>query len=195
MFKEYEVTVDLDNDACPFVITNIPVCLRYYDDRLTEDEIKGKPLRILKADQEFWNNLGSGWLDAQISPEIIKALRGEESNWKLVRCIFRKKVAQLWLVNPKTYHRDGYILAEDYADELNTGRTIAYIEPKYGTANWSVGVTRKTKVYRSYDIRLTSSRIVFSEQDNKGYYRCSELDFNDNNTDGRYLMKVKENYF
>ena len=56
MFKEYEVTVDLDN------------------------EIKGKPLRILKADQEFWNNLGSGWLDAQISPEIIKALRGEESN-------------------------------------------------------------------------------------------------------------------
>lgn len=122
MFKEYEVTVDLDNDACPFVITNIPVCLRYYDDRLTEDEIKGKPLRILKADQEFWNNLGSGWLDAQISPEIIKALRGEESNWKLVRCIFRKKVAQLWLVNPKTYHRDGYILAEDYADELNTGR-------------------------------------------------------------------------
>lgn len=194
MFKEYEVTVDLDNEACPFVITNIPVCLRWYDDRLTEDEIKGEPLRILKADQEFWNNLGSGWLDAQISPEIIKALRGEESDWKPVRCIFLKRVAQLWLVNPVSYRQEGYVPA-DYIDELNTGRTIVYVEPKYGTADWSMGVMRKTKVHRSYDARLSYRRLIFSEQDNKGYYRCSELDFSDNKADGRYLMKVKENYF
>lgn len=195
MFKEYEVTVDLDNEACPFAITNTQVCLRDYDDRPTEDEIKGRPLRILKANQEFWNNLWSGWLDTQISPEIIKALRGEESVWKLVRCIFRKRVAQLWLVNPKTYRRDGYLLAEDYADELNAGHTVVFVEPKYGTTDWSVGVARKTKIYRSYDIRLTSSRLVFSEQDSRGHYRCSKLDFNDNNTGGRYLMRVKENYF
>ena len=147
MIKQYVQFVDVDNEQNPFVIQNTSSRLPYDTDTdiedPTDDELSAPGLIIQPRfmhdvqEEKFWHNISSAYVGQALPEDVIDAIRGKESPWKLIRCSpelsGRGSRLFLLLTNPATFsmargHIDVDDLCHSVEQDVKNGVIWAYMD-------------------------------------------------------------------
>lgn len=133
LIRRYRYQIESGNDEIPFLFQNTDI----YSDRQYDIDIEnpsaeevaapGLTIRCRSSDEtEFWQSFHSGFVNQDLPDDVMAALRGSPSPWKIIRCTPSvshneySSSAFFVLANPDRYagsHRNNS-LAEELADGL-----------------------------------------------------------------------------
>jgi len=192
----------------PFIIQNAPVyrwCDADIEDPSSEElGAPGLLLRLLDEDleeandetiQAFRDNLGSAFIDDSLPMEILDAMCGQASDWKIIRCVPQEDKIFFIMVNPAIYKDPD---ADDefmsgVAAQLACGCVWVYLYAEEEEFRFAVevSVSRDDKVCERYVIRRWRSNTYFEflEYDADKLFRHSEVK---PNNDGSTMITVVE---
>lgn len=208
LMKQYVTRMDDGNDRDPFLICNAApkrfIRLRDYLSGITQEELSAPALKIKPDEPEqFWQCLSSGWIDTPLPAEILDAMKGNDSDWKLIRCVLTYSSAVFTLVNPEVYAQGirverGDKLYNTFAADMKKGIVHVYIDRDnlgLGCLGLKVKVKRlkkgKLKTYQEYrlEIHYSDHYATFTEY-NKKLTRISEIDHSDEDDKDNYMSTV-----
>lgn len=195
--RKYIVKLDTGNSESPFVISNaefefLAVSGQSLDiDDPSEEEIKAPGLKIRpfdlwcrdvdtkKIEEDFCIHLRSGFKGAALPPNVIDALRGQRSGWKVIRCVPRADSVFFVLVNPEIIREDGETpgsFTDSLEDQLACGCVWAYLSSGY-RHDLEITATKPDNMHSRYAIgRGFSSRYTFIEYNGDRIARASEVE-------------------
>lgn len=194
--RKYIVKLDTGNSESPFVISNaefefLAVSGQDPDiDDPSKEEIKALGLKIRpfdlwsrdddtkKIEEDFRIHLQSGFRSAALPPDIIDALRGQGSGWKVIRCVPRADSVFFVLVNPEIIRKDGKT-PDDFTDSLEKqlacGCVWAYLGSGY-RYDLEITATKPDNTCSRYAIRRGfSPGYTFIEYNGDRVARASEV--------------------
>lgn len=133
LIRRYRYQIESGNDEVPFLFQNTPLCSTHQygtdieDPSLEEVAAPGLTIRCRSSDEaEFWQSFHSSFIGQDLPDDVMAALRGEPSPWKIIRCTPSASYSEygssvfIVLANPDRYagrHRNNS-LDEELADGL-----------------------------------------------------------------------------
>lgn len=198
--RRYAVRIDYDNDERPFIIQNAPICRNISDDigiePIEEEEAKAPGLRICphlmygdddqEAMRRFESSLTSSFNKQELPPEIIDAICGRKSDWKVIRCVPQQGSIFFMLINPHQSLHLGELCehGDNVTEELKAGIFWAYYTPGDVRLSDTISIDvqdqqRRYRIWTEYDRYL-----ILEEYDANGdLCRHSSVNFEEGTID------------
>lgn len=195
LFREYNVRTEIGNEEFPFCICNAKLneCRRLdYIDRPNPEELEAPALEIIPLSEDvegFYSQFSTDYIDENgndipVGDEVMKAMRGQSGEWKVIRCCVVSNGLIFVVVNPVVCASGVQIEVNDalygtYEADLKEGKVYIWLNRRIiRSANLKVKVKKyqksKLKTFRKYRIAVRAGRVEFTEY-YKHFKRISDI--------------------
>lgn len=188
LVKRYIQQIDIGDDGKPFIVKNSQSTDWYHadSDSPTEQEVVAPGLVIRPHTsseeqlQRFWSGFSSGYIGQDLPEEIMDALRGKESPWKITHCIPGVPSGDsagstlFTLVNPTTFTGDFGVedIGRSVEQDVKNGVIWAYLDYSgIYSGDFDIIVKRQDANDEHYAVIRHPSYFAFIEYDADGNIR------------------------
>lgn len=207
--RGYNLRVNMGNEEFPFCICNAKLKTfrtHNYVSLPTTEELEAPALEIIplsKNNENFYAQFSSGYIDEDgndvpVGDEVMKAIRGQSEDWKVIRCSMDPGGLIFVVVNPKICALRAKVEVSDtcygtYEGDLKEGRVFVYLNReviRYAILKVKVKKYKKGKLKtsRKYRIVLRASRVEFTEY-YKHFKRISDIECETDSDDNEIYVR------